>query len=160
MKDKNKNKAFKATPLTFEEKMEKMMQDQKAQIDSLSNIIQMQFDMIKNLQEGSNAACSNWSNFESKFKSQKKQSLEMSESISDPKRNSFMLGKFLKSGLAYYILSFLKWSLIDENKNEDQHNLNPLFGRMKTEKQLKPDRSHKIKSYHSRKKFSVYETIK
>ena len=94
MKDKNKNKAFKATPLTFEEKMEKMMQDQKAQIDSLSNIIQMQFDMIKNLQEGSNAACSNWSNFESKFKSQKKQSLEMSESISDPKRNSFMLGKF------------------------------------------------------------------
>lgn len=46
MKDKNKSKVLKTTPLTFEEKMEKMIQDQAVQIASLTNIVQMQFEMI------------------------------------------------------------------------------------------------------------------
>lgn len=51
MKDKNKAKVFKPVPLTFEEKVEKMLQDQKTQIDSLTKMMQTQLEMIKSIQE-------------------------------------------------------------------------------------------------------------
>ena len=96
MKDKNKNKVFKATPLTFEEKMEKMMQGQKSQIDSLVSMMQMQYEMIKNLQEGKSLVWTHCGHVENKIESRPMPPIEVSELEASSKQNNPLIDKILQ----------------------------------------------------------------
>lgn len=96
MNDKNKSKVVKTTPLTFEERMEKSMQDQAAQIASLTSMLQMQFDMIKNLQCGSVTACSQCGFIAKKTESYVMPQQEPANQEPEIKQNNFMIDNIIK----------------------------------------------------------------
>ena len=95
MKEKNKGKVFKQIPLTFEEKMEKMMQEQKTQIENLTKLVQIQFDMIKSLQENKIEQLSK-NGSSSKAENESKKNVELNESLNKSKSKNFMIDNIIK----------------------------------------------------------------
>ena len=96
MKDKNKGKVFKPMPLTFEEKMEKMMQEQREQIESLSKMVEVQFEMIKTLQEGKNFQWGKWGFLDNKIINESKGNIVENEVEDKRKSKNFMIENILK----------------------------------------------------------------